>query len=100
MGYRRSRGWKFYASLFFEAGFLALTPRYVSPPIFTESSVLQTVADGIEDDGFRYYVVSVIDRKLRGKGNGLVDGTLLDDFTQILCFGRGKFAQAHFVEDD
>jgi hypothetical protein len=37
MGYGRSRGLEFYASVFLEASFLALPARYVSPVILTVS---------------------------------------------------------------
>ena len=62
--------------------------------------MLESIPDGVEDDGIGDNLVPVVHGELGGKGDRLIDGPLFDDFAQILRFGRGKFPHPHFVKNN
>ena len=101
MGYRRSRGLRVLRDLFLCGKFSGFdAPIGLAGDVDGERGVLESIADGVEDDGIGDDFVPVIQGQLGGEGDGFVDGSFFEDFAQILRFGGGKFPHSHVVKDD
>ncbi len=61
--------------------------------------MLESIPDGVEDNGIGDHLVPVSHRELRCEGDRLIDGSFFDDFAQILRFGCGKFPHSHLVKN-
>jgi TolB-like protein len=60
--------------------------------------VLQPIADRVGDDGIGNDFGPVLERQLRGEHGGLAERAFLEDFAQVLGFGRRELAHSDVVE--